>query len=71
MVLQGDDDGFGTTGGEKFGENVADMEFYSRAADHERLGDLVVVQALDHQVEDFAFTLGKVVTNLRYVVMRC
>ena len=44
----------------QFGEDIADVGFYSGNTNDHRLGDLLVALTLDHQIQDLAFSFGQV-----------
>ena len=59
-VLQSQGHGFGAAGHSQFGRDVADVGFDGGGADDQPPGDLSIVQALDHQGENFTLALGQV-----------
>ncbi len=60
MMTQRQGHGFSAAGDPQLGENVADMRFDRGRAEDQPPGDLGMVQALDHQGENFTLVLGQV-----------
>ena len=71
MVLDGDGDGLGAGGDTQLGQDAADVELDGGTADGEPLGNLDIVQALDHEGQDVALTRRQLVSGQEGEVTRC